>query len=53
MLATAALFKEKFCKTGNTECTRYIVYKTLGKIEVPSDLFPNQLERANTIIQAV
>ncbi|MFX0069495.1 MAG: hypothetical protein ACFFAO_00175 [Candidatus Hermodarchaeota archaeon] len=53
MPATTNLFKEKYCKTDSSKCARYIVIHSLGKSEVPSDLFPNQLERANGLIHNI
>jgi hypothetical protein len=48
MPATTQLFKRKYCLgqgKSNENCARWIVAKKLGEEYVPSDLFPNQLER--------
>ena len=52
MPGTAAGYKRQFCRGDNAKCARYMVLKTLGKPKVPADLFPNQLDRARTIIAA-
>ena len=50
MPGTAASLKGQFCQGDNTTCARYMVSKALGKSNVPSDLFPNQMEKAKEII---
>lgn len=49
MPATAEIFKEKYCKTDNSDCARFKVFKTLGKEKVPKDLFPNQATKVQEI----
>lgn len=49
--ATADLLKVRYCKGDNSKCARYMVYKAKGRDNVPPDLFPGQLTRANSIIQ--
>jgi hypothetical protein len=52
MPAMANLFKKSYCEGGDFgKCARYIVFKALGKPNVPADLFPNQAERANELVQ--
>jgi hypothetical protein len=46
----AKLRQQKFCKGDNSLCARYMVFKTLGKPNVPKDLLPTQTERAKEII---
>lgn len=48
--ATANLFKKTYCQGDNTNCARHVVFKALGKPNVPGDLFPNQLDRAKNIV---
>ncbi|MBN2416042.1 hypothetical protein JXO52_09380 [bacterium] len=48
--ATAGLFKNRYCLGDNTNCARYMVFKTLGRAAVPVDLYPNQEERARAIL---
>jgi hypothetical protein len=51
--ATANIMKKKYCLGDNSECARYIIFKSVGKEHVPSDLFPSQHERINKIIEAI
>lgn len=50
MPATAELLKERYCRTDNTECARYIVFSALGRENVPIDLAPNNIARARAIV---
>ena len=50
MPTTANLFKQEYCKTNFKACARFIVSKTLGKLSLPNDLFPNQEEKAKILI---
>jgi len=50
MPSTANIIKLKYCNEDNTGCARYMVYKALGREMVPSDLFPNQVDRARELI---
>jgi hypothetical protein len=50
--ATAALFKIRFCNADYSKCACYKVFKALGRSKVPPDLFPNQTERADKIINS-
>lgn len=48
--ATAELMKDRYCLGDESQCARYKVYKALGGEKVPTDLFPNQTDRADRII---
>jgi hypothetical protein len=48
----AELFKELYCRGGKSICARYIVCRALGKEVVPPDLFPNEVSRADCIVEA-
>lgn len=48
--ATADILKSRYCKDDFNNCARMIVVKALGRAKVPSDLFPNQLARAQDIV---
>jgi len=48
--AMAQLRKQRYCLGSNSDCARYQVFKALGKIMVPADLLPSQVERAKEII---
>ncbi len=50
MPATANLYKKQFCQGNNEGCARHMVFRTLGKEKVPSDLYPNDADRARQII---
>ena len=49
MPATTAIYKERYCQSDNLTCARYMVFKALGRPKVPSDLFPNEEERAKKL----
>jgi len=48
--STVEIFKIKYCRSDNTECARYMVFKALGRERVPQDLFPNQVDVARKVI---
>ena len=48
----ANLYKQRYCRTDNSKCARFMVFSALGRENVPSDLFPNDSERALKIIDA-
>jgi hypothetical protein len=50
--ATAEIYKKQFCRGEFSQCARYTVFKKLGRDAVPSDLFPNMIERALEVIKA-
>ncbi|MDD5131729.1 MAG: hypothetical protein PHH44_03630 [bacterium] len=51
MPGTASFFKSKFCQGDNHKCARHMVLIACGRENVPIDLFPNQEEKANKIIE--
>ncbi|HHY04396.1 MAG TPA: hypothetical protein GX534_04340 [Thermoanaerobacterales bacterium] len=51
MPSTAEMFKKSYCLDDPSECARYIVSNKLGKEYVPDNLFPNQHDRAQKLIQ--
>lgn len=54
MPAIAQLYKKRYCLgqgEGKENCARWIVAQKVGKEYIPADLFPNQLERVQQIIQ--
>ena len=48
--ASADLYRDFYCRTENSKCARFTVYKALGKAGVPDDLFPNELARALKLV---
>ncbi|MFX0020830.1 MAG: hypothetical protein ACFE9S_00770 [Candidatus Hermodarchaeota archaeon] len=53
MPVTTEMFKQTYCKGDYNICARFVVASTLGKDNVPLDLFPNQSERANKLISSI
>lgn len=47
--ATANLMKSKYCQGDFRSCARYTVCKKLGREQVPCDLFPSQIDRAQSL----
>lgn len=50
MPATAGMMKKRYCREQFEKCARFMVFKTKGRDIVPKDLFPNQHQRAQTIL---
>lgn len=51
MPSTSHALKAKYCREGAcSACARYIVYKKLGKENIPETLFPNQLEKVRELL---
>jgi len=50
--ATADLMKKRYCQGDNSTCARFVVCEKLGKVNVPLDLFPGDLRKAETIVSA-
>jgi hypothetical protein len=50
MPAAADMMKKKFCLKDSATCSRFMVCSALGREAVPTDLFPNHVERAQSII---
>ncbi len=42
--------KKRFCLGEYRGCARHIVYKALGREKVPLDMYPEQLARAEALI---
>ncbi|WP_428565867.1 MAG: hypothetical protein ACP59X_05410 [Solidesulfovibrio sp. DCME] len=50
MPAAANSLKKRLCRGDNALCARHMVVVALGRQHVPSDLTPNQLDRAKSLI---
>lgn len=50
MPSMAGIYKNKYCRDEFASCARHMVCKVLGKAGVPRDLFPNQLSRAQKLL---
>lgn len=48
--AVAEMRKQKYCRGDNSLCARYMVFKALGRENVPKDLTPYQTQRAKELI---
>ena len=47
------MYKQRCCRTDNSNCARYLVSKSLGRERVPQSLYPNQMAAAHEIISEV
>ena len=47
---TAGFLKKTYCQGDRSGCARYMVFKTLGREHVPTDLFPHNIDRARQLI---
>lgn len=50
MPAMAESMKRRYCMGDSTQCARHMVLVAKGRENVPADLFPNNIERANKIL---
>lgn len=48
--ATATVYQKIFCQDDSSRCARYVVCMAKGRDHVPPSLFPNDLERARSIL---
>jgi hypothetical protein len=48
--AMAEIYKTRYCRGTFEKCARYKVSKALGREKVPSDLYPNQINRVDEIL---
>jgi hypothetical protein len=46
----AEVLKQKFCLGSNIDCARHMIFDALGKEYVPTDLYPNDVSRAERIL---
>ncbi len=46
----SVMIKQLYCRDKYCECARYMVFKALGRENVPADLFPPDTARAKEII---
>jgi hypothetical protein len=51
MPSTADVYKKMFCQRDLEKCARYTIVKAKGRGTVPADLYPNQMEKAISIIE--
>jgi len=46
MPSMSDIYKARYCKGDNLACARHRVFASLGRENVPGDLFPNEQDRA-------
>lgn len=51
MPVMADMYKHRYCQGDNSECARWLVLQALGSGNVPGDLFPNDVARAEKMIR--
>jgi hypothetical protein len=51
MDAIKEMLKKNLCRGDFDSCARYMVFRAKGRESVPSDLYPNQKERAQEILK--
>jgi len=39
-----------YCKGDSSNCARHIVFRALGKEEIPADLYPNQADPSDDLL---
>ncbi len=47
---TASMYKRKFCQGDNSNCARHMIFRTLGGSQVPPNLYPNQVDKAEMLL---
>jgi len=50
MPAMKDLYKERYCRGDFNNCARHMVSQSKGKSQVPANLFPNNRERAASLM---
>ena len=50
MPSASNMMKRKYCKEDSAKCARFMVFSAMGREKVPTDLYPNDLPRAQTIL---
>lgn len=50
MPAMAGMYKQRYCKGSPEDCARFTLGKSIGRENVPRDLYPNDMDRAQSLI---
>jgi hypothetical protein len=50
MPSVADIYKDKYCRSDWSTCARYHVFSQLGRENVPLNLYPNELQRADDLM---
>jgi methyl-accepting chemotaxis protein len=51
MPTTAAVLKQRYCRSDHEHCARWMVREQLGGDAVPGDLFPHELQRVPAVLR--
>lgn len=47
-----AMYRVRYCNGDHAACARYVVYLSLGRENIPGDLYPNDHLRAMDLVRA-
>jgi hypothetical protein len=50
MPSMSDIIKARYCKGSNVNCARHMIFRTLGRENVPTDLYPSPVERAEELL---
>ena len=50
MPGMTGVYKRRYCEGSSRNCARHIVFREFGATMVPADLFPNEVERADRVL---
>jgi len=50
MPAMADMYKANYCRGDSSKCARHAVFEVLGSGNVPTDLYPNDMARAQSVL---
>jgi len=52
MPSMATMYKDRYCREDFNACARYQVFATVGRENVPKDLYPNEQDKVAGVIAA-
>lgn len=50
MPSMANMYKQRYCQEAFESCARYQVFKSVGRENVPKDLYPNEGDKVESVI---
>lgn len=50
MPSMSEIYKNRYCRGDRSACARFIVFQSLGRENVPADLYPNDNARAEALL---
>lgn len=53
MPAMAGMYKNRYCLGSSSACARHRVFETHGSAAVPADMYPNDLDAAQAILDSL